>query len=188
MTTEERNQLVTDHLRLAYHIAGRFAWALRAIKVDRSDLEGIACVALVEAARYYDPKVGSFACYAGVCIRRRFSREIRKVAYTITPGRNSVPIHPTGDLNLDMFVGREPDPAEMPEPGPSRADLVGLAARLTPKQREYITRKYGLDGREPETSAQIAARCGVYHQTVVNQIAVGLRRLRSFVQEKGEAA
>jgi len=68
---------------------------------------------------------------------------------------------------------------ENARPGPGFADALNAAlADLTPQEREVITLRYGLNGGEPRTLAEIGERWGVSRERVRQIEARAMRRLR----------
>ncbi|MDF9409320.1 MAG: RNA polymerase sigma factor FliA [Pelotomaculum sp. PtaB.Bin104] len=81
-TTREENikhELVTAHLSLVKHLAGRLAVRLPAI-IDQEDLESYGVFGLLEAVEKYNPDLGtSFKAYAYSRIKGAMIDEIRKL-------------------------------------------------------------------------------------------------------------
>lgn len=81
ITREEsiKHELVTAHLSLVKHLAGRLAVRLPAI-IDQEDLESYGVFGLLEAVEKYNPDLGtSFKAYAYSRIRGAMIDEIRKL-------------------------------------------------------------------------------------------------------------
>src|SRR4051794_33108074 len=77
----ESDRLAVAFMPLAKRIAREFA--KKGCPLSRDDLEGEAMLALVQAARLFDPSGARnvdamFAGYAGLCIRRQLIDAIRK--------------------------------------------------------------------------------------------------------------
>lgn len=81
--------LIDEHLPLATHVATSYRG--RGIEVD--DLVQVARLALVKAARGYDPERGSFVPYATVTIRGELRRHFRDHAWAIRPPRRIQELH-----------------------------------------------------------------------------------------------
>lgn len=74
--TKEQEALVTENMRLAYYIARR---KYRNCGVGMEDIEGTALLALVKAAKTFNPEKGiSFSTYAGACINNEILLELRR--------------------------------------------------------------------------------------------------------------
>ncbi|GAA3540476.1 sigma-70 family RNA polymerase sigma factor [Aeromicrobium flavum] len=75
--------LVLDHLSLASALARRFTGR----GVDADDLEQVAMLALVKAARRYDPDQGPFPPFASATIQGELKRHFRDRAWMVRPPR-----------------------------------------------------------------------------------------------------
>ena len=74
--TKEQEALVTNNAGLAYHIARN---KYRCCGIETEDVEGIALLALVKAAKTFNPGKGiSFCTYAGACIDNAILMELRR--------------------------------------------------------------------------------------------------------------
>lgn len=74
--TKEQEDLITDNTRLAYYIARK---KYRCCGIETEDVEGIALLALVQAAKTFNPEKGiSFCTYAGACIDNAILLELRR--------------------------------------------------------------------------------------------------------------
>lgn len=78
-----RHHLVLDHLRLAAHIARSYSG--RGIEDD--DLDQVARLALVKAARHFDPQRGDFAPFAAASVRGEIKRHFRDFGWGVRPPR-----------------------------------------------------------------------------------------------------
>lgn len=110
------DDLVASHLPLAAHLARRYAG--RGVELD--DLEQVANLALVKAARGYDDEQGSFAPFASATIRGELKKYFRDYAWSVRPPRRlqelqaavtaATAAHP-GDVDIDAVaqeLGVEP--------------------------------------------------------------------------------
>jgi len=77
------DDLVLDHLSLATALARRFTGR----GVDLEDLEQVARLALVKAARRYDPDQGPFPPFASATIQGELKRHFRDRAWMVRPPR-----------------------------------------------------------------------------------------------------
>jgi DNA-directed RNA polymerase sigma subunit (sigma70/sigma32) len=60
-----------------------------------------------------------------------------------------------------------------------RAEVQRNLAALTPKQREVLTKLYGLDGNDPLSTEEIAEQHGVHRSLIWRQMMDALWRLRT---------
>jgi RNA polymerase sigma-B factor len=82
-TTDCAQDLVLDHLSLASALARRYTGR----GVDGEDLEQVAMLALVKAARRYDPDQGPFPPFASATIHGELKRHFRDRAWMVRPPR-----------------------------------------------------------------------------------------------------
>jgi RNA polymerase sigma-B factor len=78
-----QESLVLEHLSLARRLARQF----RDRGVELEELEQVACLALVKAARGFDRERGSFAPYAAATIRGDIKKFFRDHAWSVRPPR-----------------------------------------------------------------------------------------------------
>ena len=107
------DEVVVLHLDLARGLAGRYAFR----GVSKEDLEQVACVALVKAARRYDPAAGHcFLAYAVPTIRGEIKRHFRDHAWTVRPPRRVQEMQARitqAEGELSASLGRSPRPSEV---------------------------------------------------------------------------
>jgi len=123
-------ELVLEHLGLATALARRFSGR----GVDMDDLEQVARLALVKAARRYDPGQGPFPPFATATIQGELKRHFRDRAWMVRPPRRLQEIQA-------MIVAEQ-----LPEV--TAANATELAERL---------------GVEPQELKDAAAARGCFH-------------------------
>jgi len=123
-------ELVLEHLGLATALARRFSGR----GVDMDDLEQVARLALVKAARRYDPSQGPFPPFATATIQGELKRHFRDRAWMVRPPRRLQEIQA-------MIVAEQ-----LPEV--TAANATELAERL---------------GVEPQELKDAAAARGCFH-------------------------
>ncbi len=104
--TSSEHHLIGEHLALAAHLSRSFAGR----GVDRDDLEQVARLALVKAARGYEERRGAFAPYAAATIRGELKRYFRDVAWQVRPPRR------IQELQAQISVEREAAPRTADDP------------------------------------------------------------------------
>lgn len=107
-----------------------------------------------------------------------------RVAELLGAARPSVPIGPSDhepDRPVLELVADTPDPAEVATAPAVTAELRAALATLERRDREVLTLRYGLDGGEPRTYAEVAGRLGLSRERVRQLELRALHRLRQQV-------
>jgi RNA polymerase sigma-B factor len=108
-----RNELITNHMRLAEYLAGRFA--NRGEPID--DLRQVALIGLLKAVERFDPGRGlQFTSFATPTILGEIKRHFRDRGWTVRVPRRVQELHLqldgiTNDLSQEL--GRPPTPGEI---------------------------------------------------------------------------
>lgn len=107
------NQLVLDYLDLAESLAARFASRGR----EREDLNQVAYLGLIKAARAFDETRGaSFPAYAAPTITGELKRYLRDRCWVVRPPRRVQDLRTEllrCEPELAQALGRRPTPAEL---------------------------------------------------------------------------
>ncbi|WPX08241.1 sigma-70 family RNA polymerase sigma factor [Anaerocellum danielii] len=96
LTEAQRQLLITDNLKLVYHIANKFMPCPSGYFYEVDDLVSEGYFGLVIAAKNFNPEKGSFSTYACKVIENRIKRSLPK--YKLTAA-----------ISLDSPVSKEPD-------------------------------------------------------------------------------
>jgi RNA polymerase sigma factor (sigma-70 family) len=128
------------------------SYAKQAGHVELDDLIQEGHIAVIDAARWFDPNRGyRFSTYAGDCVRRRLFRWVR--ARTIMP---ICPQEPIVKRGCEPPLEGVPD-TETPDAGQMVSELLRL---LPPLHRHIVAKRHGLDGDE-RTIKQITNSLGI---------------------------
>ena len=107
------DEVVTTHLGVAAAIAARY----RTRGIASDDLQQVACLALVKAARGYDPEMGSdFLSYAVPTIRGEIKRHFRDLGWMVRPPLRIQELQAritAFDAELSQSLGRSPRSSEV---------------------------------------------------------------------------
>ena len=159
---EARNLLVEHNLRLVAHIIKKYYTQ----SGDQEDLISIGTIGLIKAVNTFRPDRGiKLATYASRCIENEILmhfRAQRKVQGEVSLS-DALETGTEGDaLYLSDVVGEEDTMLEELQDKENRALLRRLIAeKLTKREADILRRRYGLDGRLPQTQKQVAVLYGI---------------------------
>lgn len=188
-TAEQAKQakdiLIERNMRLVAHIAKKYQNA----DEDMDDLISIGCIGLIKAVDTFDDRKGRLATYACRCIdnellmllrgKRKTSREV-SLFEPIGQDKEGNEIH-----LMDVMEQQQPDILENMELSANIRKLFLLMEEaLTPREREILTMRYGLNGRREATQNEIGAEMGISRSYVSRIEKKALQKLRKkFGQE-----
>ena len=159
---EARNILVEHNLRLVAHIIKKYYTQ----STDQEDLISIGTIGLIKAVNTFRPDKGiKLATYAARCIENEilmYFRGQKKLQGEVSLNE-ALDTGPEGDaLYLGDVVGEEDTMLEELQDKENRKLIRRLVAEvLTEREADIIRRRYGLDGRLPQTQKQVAALYGI---------------------------
>ena len=188
-TAEQAKQakdiLIERNMRLVAHVAKKYQNA----DEDMDDLISIGCIGLIKAVDTFDDRKGRLATYACRCIdnellmllrgKRKTSREV-SLFEPIGQDKEGNEIH-----LMDVMEQQQPDILENMElPANIRKLFLLMEEALTPREREILTMRYGLNGRREATQNEIGAEMGISRSYVSRIEKKALQKLRKkFGQE-----
>lgn len=188
-TAEQAKQakdiLIERNMRLVAHVAKKYQNA----DEDMDDLISIGCIGLIKAVDTFDDRKGRLATYACRCIdnellmllrgKRKTSREV-SLFEPIGQDKEGNEIH-----LMDVMEQQQPDILESMELSANIRKLFRLMEEtLTPREREILTMRYGLNGRREMTQNEIGAEMGISRSYVSRIEKKALQKLRKkFGQE-----
>ncbi len=154
--------LIEHNLRLVVYIARRF----ENTGVGLEDLISIGTIGLIKAVGTYKPeKAIKLATYASRCIENEIRMHLRKTAPLKSEVPFDEPLSTDGNGNellLSDILGTDHDLVIRPLEEDADRQLLGSAlTKLEPREREIITLRFGLGGREEHTQKEVAARLGI---------------------------
>ena len=162
LSQEAKNLLIEHNLRLVVYIAKRFEGTGTGIE----DLVSIGTIGLIKAVDTYDPaKSIKLATYSSKCIENEILMYLRKTASQKTELSIDEPLNTAWDGNellLSDVLGTEGDLVMRPiEADVERQLLHQAVERLTERERQIITLRFGLDGRRECTQKEVADCMGI---------------------------
>ena len=157
-----RQRLIEHNLRLVVYIARRF----ENTGINMEDLISIGTIGLIKAVGTYQPaKRIKLATYASRCIENEILMYLRKTAAQKAELSFDEPLNTDWDGNellLSDILGTEGDLVMRPiEADVDRQLLRQALERLEPREKQIITLRFGLDGRQERTQKEVADQLGI---------------------------
>ena len=177
---EARARLIEHNLRLVVYIARRF----ENTGINIEDLISIGTIGLIKAVGTYQPaKSIKLATYASRCIENEILMHLRKTSSQKTELSLDEPLNTDWDgkeLLLSDVLGTDSDVVMRPiEDDVDRQMLADAVAKLSPRERDIITMRFGLGGSKELTQKEVADRLGIsqsYISRLEKRIILRLRR------------
>ena len=175
-----RQTLIERNLRLVVYIARRF----ENTGINIEDLISIGTIGLIKAINTFraDKNI-KLATYASRCIENEFLMYLRKNSSQRTEVSLDEPLNTDWDgkeLLLSDVLGTEGDVVMRPiEADVDRKLLRDAVAKLSGREQEIITMRFGLGGRRELTQKEVADRLGIsqsYISRLEKRIITRLRR------------
>ena len=134
--------------------------------VNLEDLISIGTIGLIKAVGTYQPaKSIKLATYASRCIENEILMYLRKIAAQKSELSFDEPLNTDWDGNellLSDVLGTESDLVMRPiEADVDRQLLRQALERLEPREKQIITLRFGLDGRQERTQKEVADQLGI---------------------------
>ena len=177
---EVRQLLIEHNLRLVAYIARRFDNT----GINIEDLISIGTIGLIKAVNTYrSDKNIKLATYASRCIENEILMYLRKNANQKTEVSFDEPLNTDWDGNellLSDVLGTDGDTVLRPlEDDVDRQLLRAAIDRLSEREREIITLRFGLGGQEERTQKEVADYLGIsqsYISRLEKRIILRLKR------------
>lgn len=180
-----KDVLIERNLRLVAHIARKYTGP----NTSQEDLISIGTIGLIKAINTYTSKrAARLATYAARCIENEILMSIRTSKKNKQEVSISLPIGIDKDGNEISFndiLGTDPD--EIVDNLNLKfqvRELYGVIDKvLSPREREIINLRYGLDGQGPRTQREIAASMDISCSYVSRIEKKALSKLRSELEK-----
>ena len=178
---EAAKQLLIEHnLRLVVFIARRF----ENTGVNLEDLISIGTIGLIKAiGTYRTDRNIKLATYASRCIENEILMHIRKISNQKTEISLDEPINMDYDGNellLSDILGTDEDMILRPLEDDVDLQVLRQSLReLSPREREIVVMRYGLEGRKELTQKEVAQIMGIsqsYISRLEKRIMARLRK------------
>ena len=176
----QKQRLIEHNLRLVVYIARRF----ENTGVNLEDLISIGTIGLIKAIGTYcrDRNI-RLATYASRCIENEILMHIRKISGQKTEVSLEEPINMDGEGNellLSDILGTDEDVVFRGLEEDVDIQCLRLAlSRLPEREKEIVSLRYGLQGRQELTQKEVAARMGIsqsYISRLEKRIMLRLRK------------
>ena len=175
-----KQRLIERNLRLVVYIARRF----ENTGVGLEDLISIGTIGLIKAVSTFDREKNiKLATYASRCIENEILMYLRKISAQRTEVSFDEPLNTDWDGNellLSDVLGTDEDEVSRPmEDDADRRALHEAVAKLSERDRDIISLRFGLLGRREYTQKEVADRMGIsqsYISRLEKRILLRLRR------------
>ena len=175
-----RDDLITHNLRLVVYLAKKYENS----GVPQEDMISIGTIGLIKAVNTFTPARNiKLATYASRCIGNEILMYLRKSSNRRQEASIDEPLNTDGDGNellLSDILGTDGDTVLRPiEDDVDRQLLTTAVSRLSEREREIITLRFGLGGREEKTQKEVADYLGIsqsYISRLEKRIIARLKR------------
>lgn len=176
---QARNMLVERNMRLVAHIAKKYQNA----DEDMDDLISIGCIGLIKAVDTFDNRKGRLATYACRCIDNELLMLLRGKRKTSKEVSLFEPIGQDKEGNeihlVDVIEQQQPDIVDnMVRTANVRKLFRLLEEALTPRERQILILRYGLNGRREATQNEVGEYFGISRSYVSRIEKKALQKLR----------
>ena len=177
---EAKAILIEHNLRLVVYIAKKFDNT----GVGVEDLISIGTIGLIKSINTFNPEKNiKLATYASRCIENEILMYLRKIQNQKTEVSIDEPLNVDWDGNellLSDVLGTDGDVVMGPiEADVDRKLLAEAVSRLSPREKDIISLRFGLGGRKELTQKEVADRMGIsqsYISRLEKRIISRLRR------------
>ena len=179
-----RDDLITHNLRLVVYLAKKY----ESSGVPAEDMISIGTIGLIKAVNTFTPERSiKLATYASRCIENEILMYLRKNAGQRTEVSFDEPLNTDWDgkeLLLSDVLGTEGDVVMRPiEADVDRKLLSDAVARLSPREKDIISLRFGLGGRKELTQKEVADRMGISQSYISRLEKRIISRLRRDIQK-----
>lgn len=176
---QAKDILIERNLRLVAHIAKKYQNSGE----DMEELISIGCIGLIKAVDSFDDRKGRLATYACRCIDNELLMLLRGKKKTSREVSLYEPIGQDKEGNeihlVDVIEQQQPDPLDSMELAGNIRRLFALMEEcLTPRERQILMMRYGLNGKTEVTQNEIGAALGISRSYVSRIEKKALNKLR----------
>ena len=181
-----RERLIEHNLRLVAHIVKKYYSSAK----NQEDLVSIGTVGLIKAIDSFDITNGAkFATYAAKCLQNEilmYFRSQKKLSCevsineTIDTDKDGNPLTYSDIIACDDTIAEDIDLKIN-----SNRALSFIRSVLTPRERQIIVLRYGLNNRKPVTQREIAAMLHISRSYVSRIEKSAIEKIRAEFEGKG---
>ena len=179
-----RNTLIEHNLRLVVYIARKF----ESPTVTIEDLISIGTIGLIKAVESFHPEKNiKLATYASRCIENEILMYLRKAAQYRGEISIDEPLNVDWDGNellLSDLLGTDEDVVNRGIENEAERDMVMQAvSHLSPRERQIMEMRFGLNGGDEKTQKEVADAIGISQSYISRLEKKIIRRLRTELEE-----
>lgn len=180
-----KDVLVERNLRLVAHVAKKYATGEKERSLE--EMISIGTIGLIKAIQSFDEGKGKLSTYAARCIENELLMMLREEKKRSREISLYEPIGTDKEGNeislFDVVESREEQIDKICEVKDDLQKLkVCLQNKLTNREYEIITRRYGLEGRKEETQREIAKDLGISRSYISRIEKRALEKLRKAME------
>lgn len=175
-----REKLILHNMRLVAHVVKKYTGSEK----ENEDLISIGTIGLIKAIDSFDVQNGvRFATYAGKCLQNEILMHFRAQKKV----KNEVSMHDTIDMDkdgnpltyMDVIACDDSLADEVLIRVTSERAYLLIESCLTPREREIIVRRFGLDNTEGMTQRALAEELGISRSYVSRIEKAALEKLQA---------
>ncbi|MBE6688117.1 MAG: sigma-70 family RNA polymerase sigma factor [Ruminococcaceae bacterium] len=181
---DARRILIERNLRLVAHIIKKYYTSCR----DQEDLISIGTIGLIKAIDSYDINNGTrFATYAGKCLQNEILMYFRSQKKISNETSINEPIEVDKDGNpltyMDIISYDDDIVENIDIKSKSELIIRGISTRLTEREKDIVTLRYGLGSSPPITQREVAKRLGISRSYVSRLEKSALDKLKEYINK-----
>ena len=178
-----RDKLIEHNLRLVVFLAKKY----ENTGVDLEDLVSIGTIGLMKGVKTFSmDKNIKLATYASRCIDNEilmFLRKNKKVKTEISFDESLSFDADGNELHLEDVLGTSPDLVTKPlEDEVNKKLMLDEIEKLSERDKEIITLRYGLNGRTEKTQKEVAELLGISQSYISRIEKKVIKRLKNIVK------
>ena len=178
--SEVKQSLIEHNLRLVVYIARKFDNT----GVDLEDLISVGTIGLIKAVNTFNAEKNiKLATYASRCIENEILMYLRRIVKLKGEISLDEPLNVDGEGNellLSDILGTDNDIVYKGMESDAEKEMLKIAiSKLSPREREIMNMRFGLDGTDEMTQKEVADKLGIsqsYISRLEKKIVLRLRK------------